>query len=214
MTIKILLVDDHALVRAGLHKLITGFKGCQIIGEAANGREAIQMARTVVPDIVLLDITMPELNGLDACEKILTESPALNVILLSMHANEVFVGQGLRAGAKGYVLKDAAPEELEIAIRAVANGGIFLSARVSGSSAHPAREGGLRSGVAELSQRQREVLQLIAEGHSTRDIAERLHLSVKTIETHRAQIMARLDIRDVAGLTRYAIRAGIIVSDS
>ncbi|MBK6980515.1 MAG: response regulator transcription factor [Betaproteobacteria bacterium] len=210
MTHRILLADDHALMRAGLGKLVASFAGCEVVAEAADGREALALAKRHAPDIVLLDITMPELNGLDACRRLAEELPACRVILLSMHSSEDFVLRGVQAGARGYVLKDAAPEELELAIRAVAAGGTFYSPKVTGHLVEQLRRGEAQPRGDELSVRQREVLQLIAEGRSTREIAERLHLSVKTIETHRAQVMAKLDIRDVASLTRYAIRIGLI----
>lgn len=213
MKTRVLLVDDHALVRAGLAKLVAAFSGCEVVAEAVDGREALRLARQLAPDVVLLDVSMPGLNGLDACERMGTEAPGTRVVLLSMHASEEFVLAGLRAGARGYVLKDAAPEELEQALDAVMRGDIYLSPQVTGHVVEQLRRGERTTEPAKLTTRQREVLQLIAEGKSTREIAMRLHVSIKTVETHRAQIAQRLGIRDVAGLTRYAMRIGLVPPD-
>lgn len=212
MSIRILIADDHTLMRMGLKKLIAGFPDCEVVGDVADGREAVRQARALAPDVALLDISMPELNGLDACQRILRDQPQIKIILLSMHAVEDYVLRGITAGAKGYVLKDAAPEELEQALRIVARGGTFLSPQVTGLVVEQLRRGVREPQEIVLSERQRDVLQLIAEGHSTRDIAEKLYISVKTVESHRAQVMQRLDVHDVAGLTRYAMRTGLIHS--
>lgn len=210
MRTRILLADDHALVRQGFRALLAAIADFEVVGEAANGREALRFIRALAPDIALMDISMPELNGLDATAHALREQPQLKVIIVSMHATEAHVIEALRAGAAGYLLKDADAGELERAIRAVARGERYLAPAVS----HHVIERFMRAEPAPaadaLSPRQREVLQLIAEGRSTREIAARLHLSVKTVETHRAQLMQRLDIYDVAGLTRYALRIGLI----
>ncbi len=213
---KVLLVDDHALVRAGMRALIQGFECFEVVGECGDGREALRLTRQLGPDIVVMDLSMPGLNGLEATARLNAEHPDVRVVVLSMHTAENYVLEALRAGASAYVIKDSAVEDLDRALSAVARGERYLSPAISqvvlldyvrllrGDPAGKAT-------VAEpLTSRQREVLQLIAEGFSTREIAERLSLSVKTVETHRAQIMDRLRIRDVAGLTRYAIRAGII----
>jgi DNA-binding NarL/FixJ family response regulator len=209
--IRLLLADDHALVRAGMKSLLESAEGFEVVGEASNGREAVRLARTLKPDVALLDIAMPELNGLDAARRLGSECPEVRVLILSMHADPGYVRAAMQASAAGYVLKDAGVEELELAIRAALRGERYLDPRVS----KHVIEGYVRGLEAEerapaLTPRQREILQLIAEGRSTREIAERLHVSVKTVETHRAQLMDRLGIRDVAGLTRYAIRIGLV----
>ena len=207
--LRIIIADDHTLVRAGLVTLMTRMDDVEVVGEANNGREAVRLVRDLEPDIALMDIAMPELNGLEAADRLHRDHPKTKVIILSMHANEEYVAQALRAGASGYLLKDAATTELDMAIKAVAQGQFYLSPSISRQVVDSYLHGG-PTGLDLLSPRQREILQLIAEGKSTREIAESLHLSVKTIETHRAQLMERLDIHDTAGLVRYALRKGLI----
>jgi len=223
--IRVILADDHALVRAGFHALLASLEGVEVVAEAGDGRQALQMVEANRPDVVLMDISMPELNGLDAVEKITRDFPAVRVIILSMHANEEYVLHALQAGAAGYLLKDAGIGELELAVRAVARGETYLSPPVSRSViddylrrlGSPAEAGtqppNLPDSKGKLTPRQREVLQLIAEGRTTQEIAKRLHVGVKTVETHRAQLMERLDIHEVAGLVRYAIRIGLVTPD-
>ena len=206
---KVLVVDDHQLVRAGFMLLISRMADMQVVGEANDGREAIRLSQELHPDIVVMDITMRGLNGLEAAERIRNISPKIKVIMLSMHANEEFVAKALRAGAAGYLLKEAATNELEIALRAVSAGQLYLSPAISRQVVERYLSGGSADTDA-LTARQREVLQLIGEGRSTREMAKILHLSIKTIEAHRAQLMERLDIHDVAGLIRYAMRKGLI----
>ncbi|MBE7421466.1 MAG: response regulator transcription factor [Zoogloeaceae bacterium] len=217
--IRVLLADDHQLVRAGMRALIDSLPGFEVAGEAADGREVLRLAREDGIDLVVMDLSMPGLNGLDATARIAKDHPEIRVVVLSMHTSENYVLDALRAGARGYVIKDSAPEELERALRAVAAGQRYLSPaishfllddylRLARGGADPQKE------AAQLTARQREILQLIAEGRSTREIAGRLSISIKTVETHRAQIMQRLDVRDVASLTRYAIRLGLITPDS
>jgi two-component system, NarL family, response regulator LiaR len=208
MNRRILLVDDHGLVRSGLKALIADFPGFEVVGEAADGAEALLRIEALQPDIVVMDMSMPRLNGLEATARILAAQPHCKVVMLSMHAAAHYVDEALRAGACGYLMKEAAPEELERALNAVARGERFLSPRLRPPGAGPAAPAAAAD--ATLTARQREVLRLIAEGCSTRDIAARLYISVKTVETHRAQIMQRLGIFDVAGLTRHAIRTGLV----
>src|SRR5579859_4007646 len=190
---------------------MTRMPDVEVAGEAADGRAALKMVKELQPDIAILDISMPELNGLDAAEQLHRGFPKTKVIILSMHANEEYVAQALKAGAAGYLLKDAATTELDMAIKVVAQGQFYLSPSISRQVVDNYLRGG-PMGLDLLSPRQREILQLIAEGKSTREIAETLHLSVKTIETHRAQLMERLDIHDVAGLIKYALRKGLITN--
>ena len=211
--IRILLAEDHALVRAGIRSLLASVPDLEVVGEAGDGREALAILERIPADVVILDITMPGMNGLEAASRIAERWPATKVIILSMHSNEEYVSRALRAGAAGYLLKDAGTSELEAAIRAVVRGQTFLSAAVSRRA--PAGDGAAQGPTAleALTPRQREVLQLIAEGHSTKGTAAVLGLSVKTVETHRTQLMQRLAIHDVAGLVRYAMRAGLINPD-
>jgi DNA-binding NarL/FixJ family response regulator len=209
------LADDHNLVRSGLKSLLSEMKNVEVVAEAANGRQAVDLVRTVKPDVVLMDIAMNELNGIDACEIITRDHPGVRTIILTMHDSGEYVAKALKAGAKGYVLKDAAPLELEFALQAVAVGETYLSPRVSRqvvqSYVRPAGSGD--GGLDALSPRQKEILKAIAGGRSTKQIAYDLGLSVKTIETHRAQIMERLDIHDLAGLVRFAIRVKLVSID-
>jgi DNA-binding NarL/FixJ family response regulator len=213
--IRILLADDHALVRAGFCALLKTLPGMEVVGEAADGREALALVKTHLPDLVLMDVSMAGLNGLEAAAQIVKEYPNVRVLMLSAHANEEYVKQALRAGAAGYLLKHAAFSELELAIQAVARGETYLSPAVSKQviADYIRRVGDEASPLELLTPRQREILQLIAEGYSTKEIARILHVSVKTVETHRIQLMERLDIHGVAGLVRYAIRAGMLNVD-
>lgn len=214
--IRIVLADDHNLVRSGLKSLLSDMSGVAVVAEASNGRQAVELVKSAKPDIVLMDIAMQELNGIEACEIITREHPGVHVIILSMHDSGEYVAKALKAGAKGYVLKDAAPLELEFALQAVTVGETYLSPRVSRqvvqSYVRPAA--GVETGLEALSPRQREILKAIASGRSTKQLAYDLGLSVKTIETHRAQIMERLDIHDLAGLVRFAVRVKLVSADS
>ena len=220
-TIRIIIADDHTLLRAGIRTLLTGMEGVSVVGEAGDGAEAFRLAQTEKPDILISDISMPLMNGIELTARLSREIPEARVIILSMHASEEFITRAVEAGARGYVLKESTPEELETAIRVVAENGMFLSSAISGKVADEfllhgsgaMREQGGRKPFHELTPRQREILQLIAEGNASKDVAEKLNLSVKTVETHRAQIMTRLNIHDTAGLVRYAIRSGIVSSE-
>jgi DNA-binding NarL/FixJ family response regulator len=217
--IQVLIADDHTLVRAGFRSLLQNITGVEVVAEAGDGHEALQKIKAHHPDIVLMDIAMPELNGLEVVARVSKEFPHVRVIILSMHANEEYVLQALRAGAAGYLLKNAAFIELEVAVTSVARGETYLTPAVSKHviEEYLRRTGGVPNGekvrpspFKQLTPRQREVLQLIAEGHTTKEIAQKLNVSVKTVETHRNELMQRLDIHDVAGLVRYTIRIGLV----
>ena len=213
---RIILADDHSLVRAGIRSLLEHIDTVSVIGETGDGRNVLRLVKEHQPDIVLLDIALPSLNGLEVAGRVSRDYPDTRVIMLSMHANEEYVLHALRAGASGYLLKDAATAELEIAIRSVVHGKTYLSPRISKTLIDQYLDNNInrtQSPLERLTARQREILQLVAEGHTTRQIADLLSVSVKTVETHRAQLMDRLEIRDVPGLVRYAIRTGLIHSD-
>jgi DNA-binding NarL/FixJ family response regulator len=214
--LRLLLADDHVLVRAGIRSLLGTLPGVEVIAEARDGNETLGLVETLRPDIVLMDIAMPGLNGLEATDRITRDYPKTRVIILSMHVSEEYGARALRAGASGYLPKDADVRELELAIGAVARGGTYLSPAVSTHvlADYRRRLAEAPDALARLSPRQREVLQLLAEGSSTKEIAFRLKLSIKTVETHRAQIMERLDIRDLAGLVRFAVRTGLVTPDA
>ena len=213
--IRVLVADDHTIVRKGLCALLDGDKEIEVVGEAENGREAIKKVEQVQPDIILMDITMPGLNGLETTRQLKKRHPKIKILILTMHDNEEYIFETLRAGASGYLVKRTAPDELISAIHAINRGGSFLSPSIS----KRVIEGYIRVGQSEqeedeafikLTDREREVLQLIAEGRVNREIAELLHISIKTVETHRSHIMKKLNIRNIAELTRYAIRKGLI----
>ncbi len=210
--IKILLADDHKLLIDGLRPLLERVKNLEVIGVAKNGLEAIELATKHRPDIILLDISMPRLNGLDAAKKILRELPHTKIIMLSMHADRRYIRESLRIGARGYILKESAANEVIKAIEDVQKGEIFFSQSVRETVLHEyikwVREGD-NLPYSPLSLREREVLQLLAEGKSTKDAAGILNISVKTIESHRKQIMDKLELHSIAELTKYAIREGI-----
>lgn len=213
---RILLADNHRLFCEGLRTLFAARPGMEIVGEATNGRMAVRLARELLPDLVIMDIGMPELNGVEATRQIRAELPQVKVLAVSMHSDRQYVAGMLGAGASGYVLKDSAFTELAEAIRIVAQGGRFLSPDIVGvvvdDYVHrlvPAPE----SAAARLSDREREVLQLMAEGHATAAIAERLHISRKTVETHRKSIMLKLELHSIAELTKFAVREGITSLD-
>ncbi len=216
--VRVLLADDHAIVRQGLAALLASQRGIEVVGEAADGREAVAAAARLRPHVVVMDLGMPGLNGVDATRQIRRESPETAVLVLSMHASEEHVRPAIRAGATGYLLKGSGLSDLVAAIRAVAAGEGFLSPAVAkilvrdaqrpGGGSAQADDGDAASGP--LTAREREILQLVGEGHSSPDIARVLHLSVKTVEGHRGRIMAKLGIHDIAGLVRYAIRVGLV----
>jgi len=216
MSIRVLIADDHQIVRDGLKSMLAKSLDVEVVGEAENGREAVSLARELSPDVVVMDIGMRELNGIDATRQIVDEVAGTRVIALSMHSDRRYVSEMLAAGASGYLLKDGAFDELASAIRAVASGRTFLSQGVADTVLEDYRrqlsgspQAAPAGSARPLSGREREVLQLIAEGLSTKEIAARLHLSVKTVETHRRQIMEKLGIYNVAGLIKYAVREGL-----
>jgi DNA-binding NarL/FixJ family response regulator len=216
--IRVLLIDDHELVRSGIKALLEKSEDIRVVGEAGDGHEALARIRESNPDVVLLDISLPGLNGLEVAAKTRKDFPRIRIIFLSMHTNEEYVLQALKVGASGYVLKQASTRELDLAVRSAKKGETFLSPAISNAvvSDYVARlkGGNVRKPRANpfevLTSRQREILQLIAEGLSTKEIAQKLGLSINTVEVHRANLMGRLNIHDIAGLVRYAVQTGII----
>ncbi len=210
--VRVLLADDHTLVRAGLRKLLESMPNISVVGEAGDGLELLAMAGQLQPQLVMMDIAMPGLNGLEATARLVKEQPGVRVLILSMHQNEEYVRRALRHGAAAYLLKDSAPMELDLALGAVLRGETYLSPTVSRGVVNDYVQR-LRNEDQDsdaLSPRQREVLQLIAEGLSTKEIARRLDLSVKTVETHRTSLMRQLDVHEVAGLVRHALKLGLV----
>jgi DNA-binding NarL/FixJ family response regulator len=216
MGIKILLADDHQIIRQGIRSLLEKEPDMEVVGEARNGREATELAVQHRPDIVVMDIGMPDLNGMEATRQIRDQAPEVKVLALSMHSDRQFAAGILAAGAAGYLLKDSDFEELAEAIRQVARGHGYLSPAITGvvigDYADRLTDGGAVP-VASLTNRERETLQLLAEGRSTKQIAEALHVSIKTVETHRQHIMEKLELRSLADLTKYAIRQGLTSLD-
>ena len=212
---RVLLADDHVLVRAGIRALLEKIANVEVVGEASTGREALELVRSNLPSIVLMDIAMTELGGLEALPRITKDFPSVKVIILSAHANEEYVIRALREGASGYMLKDSATTELELAINSVIQGKVYLSPSISRTviDDYLQRVGGPVSPLEQLTARQREILQLLAEGKNTKEIASDLEVSVKTVESHRLQLMERLNIHNVPGLVRYAIRSGLVSAE-
>jgi DNA-binding NarL/FixJ family response regulator len=212
---RVLLADDHALVRAGIRALLEKIPSIEVVGEAGTGRETLELVRSTLPNIVLMDIAMTELGGLEALPRITKDFPSVKVIILSAHASEEYVIRALRDGASGYMLKDSATSELELAINSVIQGKIYLSPSISRTviDDYLQRVSGAVSPLEQLTSRQREILQLIAEGKNAKAIAADLDVSIKTVESHRLQLMDRLNIHDVPGLVRYAIRNGLVSAE-
>lgn len=213
--VRVLLADDHKLVRAGFRAMLDALGGLEVVAETGDGREALELIQKHRPDVALLDITMPSLTGLEVATRVANEVEGVRIIILSMHTGTEYIARAVKAGVSGYLLKNADPVELELALRAAVNGQMYLSPTVSKQLVEDyARRMSAETGTDELlTPRQREILQLIAEGKATKDIAATLDLSVKTVETHRKDVMERLGIHDVPGLVRYAIRQGIIKAD-
>ncbi len=217
MSIRILLADDHKITRQGLRSLLEQQDDMEVAAEAENGRTAVALVDELLPDVVIMDVTMPDLNGVEATRQIVAKYPDVKVIALSMHSDTLFVTEMLRSGASGYLLKDCAFEEMTRAIRAVMNDKTYLSPSISAVVVEDylhrlSKADFSASGI--LTDREREVLQLMAEGKSTKQIALKLHISIKTVETHRRQIMNKLDIHTVAELTKYAVRKGLTSLDT
>lgn len=211
MTLRLVLADDHALVRKGIRCLLERCADLQVVGEAATGPEVLQVVAACHPDVALINISMPELNGLETTRRLTRDHPRTRVVVCSIHADEEYVRQAFAAGAKAYVTKGVEPEELELAIRAVARGEAWISPSVSTWVVSALGRGEAPRGAIELlTARQREILQLIAEGRSAKEIANQLGLSIKTVESHKAQLMKRLGVRGLAGLVRSAIQLGIV----
>ena len=211
-SLRVVLAEDHGLVRAGFRALLQSLPGVQVVGEAADGHEALHLVDVYHPDLLLLDISMPRLSGIEVAARVAKQCPKIRIIILSMHANEEYVWKALHAGASGYLLKDADTAELRLAIEAVARGEPYLSPAVSKHvlAGYVRRGGGESSQLEQLTPRQREILQLIAEGYTSQAIAGMLKISTKTVETHRAQLMERLKLHDVTSLVRFAIRNGLL----
>jgi DNA-binding NarL/FixJ family response regulator len=211
-SIRLLIADDHRLVRAGIRALVERQPNMEVVAEASNGREALTLIRQHQPDVVLMDISMPELTGLEVVRQLAKELPEVQCLILSMHSDEEHVWQALQAGAAGYLVKGGSLEELELAIKSVAQGETYLSPGVSKPviNAYIRRTSGGSGSTENLTPRQREILQMIAEGKNTKQIALALEISVKTVDSHRAQLMKRLGAKDVASLVRHALKLGIV----
>ncbi len=215
--IRLLLADDHTLVRAGIRALLEKLPGVAVVGEAGDGREVLNLVKAQRPDVVLMDISMPGLNGLEAAARMAKEFPDVRVVILSMHNNEEYVWRALRAGVAGYLLKKSATAELETALQRVVHGEVYLSQEISTRLARkfPLQAiAGPKSPLEQLTSRQREILQLVAEGQNTKGIAEILKVSPKTVEYHRMKLMDCLNVHDVPGLVRFALRVGLIPQES
>jgi DNA-binding NarL/FixJ family response regulator len=213
VTIRLLLADDHALVRAGVRRILDAEPDLTVVAEAADGAEAVELARATLPDLAVLDISMPRMTGLQAAREIRRRAPSVHTLILSMHDNEQYFFSALKAGASGYVLKSAADEDLVSACRAALRGESFLYAGVASTLVRDFLDRmrrGERMPGAVLTAREEEVVKLIAEGHSSKEIAATLVISHRTVERHRANVLAKLGMRDRTELTRYAIRAGLI----
>jgi two-component system, NarL family, response regulator NreC len=211
---RILLGDDHTLVRQGIRKIIEERKSWTVVGEAADGRELVRLALAETPDLIIMDVAMPTLNGIEATRQILRKLPRARILMLSMHADEAYIIQALQAGARGYLLKDSADVELVRAVAAIADGKSFFSPSVAAvmldDYVRHLAEKGIVDRYETLSEREREVLQLVAEGHSNKEAASRLSISAATVETHRAHVLQKLDLHNTAELVLYAVRKGII----
>ena len=212
---RVLIVDDHTLLRAGLRSLLAQDPNIEIVGEAADGRDAVRAVGQLMPDLVLMDLTMPGMNGIEAVTEIKRRYPEVRILVMTLHKTEDFIHASLRAGADGYILKDATHDELRVAIRSVLLGKTYLSMDVSGKVVSGYLGGGKSASGSSvfdtLTHREREILKLVAEGRPNKGIAEYLNLSVKTVEKHRSNLMSKLDVHNAAGLTAFAIEKGLLV---
>ena len=212
---RVLIVDDHTLLRAGLRSLLAQDPNIEIVGEAADGRDAVRAVGQLTPDLVLMDLTMPGMNGIEAVTEIKRRYPEVRILVMTLHKTEDFIHASLRAGADGYILKDATHDELRVAIRSVLLGKTYLSMDVSGKVVSGYLGGGKSASGSSvfdtLTHREREILKLVAEGRPNKGIAEYLNLSVKTVEKHRSNLMSKLDVHNAAGLTAFAIEKGLLV---
>ena len=206
--IKVLLVDDHTIVRQGLKLILSAHADIQVIGEASNGREAVELADKLLPDVVIMDVAMPELGGIEATKRITESHPRLRILVLSMHKESVYVREIFKAGARGYILKDAIDTELLNAVRSVARGDGYISPAVSGAILNDFRQN-VTDPADLLSAREREVLRLIAEGLTNKEVANRLNLSVYTVDSHRGKIMEKLNLHSAGELVRFAVKHGL-----
>jgi DNA-binding NarL/FixJ family response regulator len=216
-TITVLLAEDHSIVREGLRSLLQAEPDLKVVGEAASGRQAVELAEKLQPAVIVMDIAMPLLNGIEATRQVLKAAPATRVLMLSAHSDDAYVDQVIALGAAGYLIKQTAANVLPKAIREVAKGKTFFSPSISKRLDHqnqktPDRDGRLKKKISQLTSREMEVLQLIAEGKANKQTAAELGIGIKTVEKHREHLMEKLDIHDTAGLTRYAISAGVIES--
>ena len=207
--IRILLADDHAVVRQGFRMILSTHADLEIVGEAGNGREAVELAAALRPDVVVMDVTMPELNGIEATRRLTADNPHIRVVALSMHKDSVYVREILRAGARGYLLKDSVADDLVAAVRAVASGEGYLSPAVSNAVLDDYRKH-VTNPIDLLSSREREVLQMLAEGKTNKEIAATLNLSVYTVDAHRGRIMEKLNVHSINELVRFAVRNGLV----
>lgn len=213
---RIFIVEDHTLLRAGLRALLSQDPNLEIVGEADNGRDAIRAIGTLAPDLVLMDLSMPGMNGIEAMRDIKRRNPETRVLVLTIHKTDEYIHESLRAGANGYILKDATHDELRVAIRSVLNGKTYLSPDISGKVIHgylgTSNNANVGSTWDTLTHREREVLKLVAEGHSNKSIADYLCLSIKTVEKHRSNLMKKLGLHNASTLTSYAIEKGLVVT--
>jgi two-component system, NarL family, response regulator NreC len=207
--IRILLADDHAVVRQGFRMILSAHSDLEIVGEAGNGREAVDLAATLRPDVVVMDVAMPDLNGIEATRRVTASNPHIRVVALSMHKDSVYVREILRAGARGYLLKDSVADDLVAAVRAVAGGEGYLSPAISNAVLDDYRKH-VTNPIDLLSSREREVLQMLAEGKTNKEIAVTLNLSVYTVDAHRGRIMEKLNVHSINELVRFAVRNGLV----